>query len=204
MKFTRKLAVAAGLAATVFTITAAAATAGIGVSTAPGTNAPPPTLDKYKMSGFGNDARPLFGMVTTVPSPLGGSVVFDQALTHVKVGQGWGTWSHGYTGDVYHTASSTNPNQVTLTLPVPTKAFYFYTEPNAFTTHNVTATGRAADGSQVATTIPVTGFAGASYIGFFATAMTRLTTITVDVDPAAGGFAIGEFGIANGMLTKIT
>ena len=200
MKLTRKLAVAAGLAVTVFTITAAAATAGIGVSTAPGTNAPPPTLDKYKMTPFGNDPRPVFGLVTSVPSPLGGSIGFDVALDHREVGNGWGTWSHGYTGDVYFQPGNT----VTVTLPSPTKAFYFYTEPNNFTTHNVTATGRAADGSQVATTIPVTGFAGASYIGFFTTATTRLTTITVDVDPAAAGFAIGEFGIANGMLVKIT
>jgi hypothetical protein len=204
MRFNFKVAVVAGVAATAFAVSAGAAVAAIGVSTAPGTNAPPATLDKYKMTKFGNDARPVGGLVTSVPSPLGGSIVFDQALLHAKIGQGWATWSHGYTGDVYPTYLSGNLDQVTMTLPVPSKAFYFYAEPNVFDTFNVTATGRAHDGSQVATTIPVSGIAGASYIGFFTTSMTRLTTITVDVDPAAAGFAIGEFGIANGMLTKIT
>jgi hypothetical protein len=204
MKFTRKLAVAAAVA-TAFAVAAGAAVAGIGVSTAPGTSAPPPTLDKYKMTPFGNDSRPVFGSVTSVPTPLGGSIVYDQALTHVKIGQGWASWSHGYTGDVYHTASSGNPNEVTITMPAgAAKAFYLYAEPNVFATFNVTAVGRAADGSQVSTTIAVNGLAGASYIGFFVTAFTKLTSITVSADPAAGGFAIGEFGIASGLLTKIT
>ena len=31
-------------------------------------------------------------------SPNGGSVGFSVPLTHNEIGNGWATWSHGYTG----------------------------------------------------------------------------------------------------------
>src|SRR4030095_11899861 len=67
------------------------------------TAAAPATLGQYTMTAFGDDARPNGGVVSDVPSPLGGVVGFSPDLTHTEVGAGWATWSHGYTGDLYLT-----------------------------------------------------------------------------------------------------
>ena len=94
---------------------------------------------------------------------------------------------------VYTTLFSANPNSVVMTLPPNTGAFYFYAEPNSFALFNVTAT--AQDGT-TSGPIPVQGQAGAQYFGFYSTFLVPLATIQVDVAPGAGGFAVGEFGIA--------
>jgi Ca2+-binding RTX toxin-like protein len=79
-----------------------------------------------------------------------------------------------------------------MALPENTKAFYFYAEPQIFDTFSVTAT--ASDGT-TSGPVAVRGQAGAKYFGFYTTGGSRISTITVDVDPAARGFAVGEFGI---------
>jgi hypothetical protein len=154
----------------------------------PGTSAPPSTLGPYTMTPFGRDLRPTGTTVTDVPDAAG-TIMFSQPLTHSTVGNGWATWSHGYTGDVYHTASA----QVTITLPAETRAFYFYAEPNFFNVFNVTAT--AQDGT-TSGPIPVQGNSGAQYFGFYATGTLDLVSISVTTTADAGGFAVGEFGIA--------
>jgi hypothetical protein len=164
----------------------------IAVDTSPGTAAPPSTLGPYTMTPFAPDGRPLDTQVTSVAAPAGaaGGLQFDRALLHARIGFGWGTWSHGYTGDVYWTDTE---DQVVMTLPQNTQAFYFYVEPNEQSIHNVTAT--ASDGT-TSGPVAVNGFGGAKYFGFYTTNGSTLSTITVDVDPAAVGFAVGEFGIA--------
>jgi hypothetical protein len=208
MKSMRKLAVAAGLAATVFTITATAATAAIGLSTAPGTAAPPATLAFYKMTPFGDDIRAVIADVTDVPLPLvstghplsrpSGSILFSQPMSHREIGVGWASWSHGYTGDVYFTNGTTS---MTTTLPPKSGAFYLYAEPDPFAIILMTVTGRDATGHQVSTTIGVNGSSGAQYFGFFNTTGGQVSSVTVSSSTA---FAIGEFGISNQMLTKLT
>lgn len=150
-----------------------------------GTGAPPAVLGGYSMTPFPNDVRPVVSNVNDVTSPLGGLLSFNIPLTHREVGNGWGSWSHGYTGDVYYSNGATS---IALTLPPNTGAFYFYAEPNPFNVFNITAT--ANDGTFL--TIPVNGSAGAAGWGFYTTGG-ALTSITVssNVD-----FAIGEFGIA--------
>jgi len=150
-----------------------------------GTGAPPTTLGGYSMTPFANDGRPLFSNVNDVPSPLTGQVGFSIPMDHLKVGGGWSTWSHGYTGDVYFTNGATS---VTMLLPANTGAFYFYAEPDPFAVFNITAT--ANDGTTL--TIPVNGSGGANGWGFF-TNGGSLTSITVSSNV---GFAVGEFGIA--------
>jgi hypothetical protein len=216
MKGTRKLAVAAGLAATVFTITATAATAAIGVSTAPGTAAPPATLAFYKMTPFGADPQPLGAGATSVALPPiftghplsrpTGSILFDHALFHATVpAGGWNNWSHGYTGDVYYTSFTVDQNNLTMSLPAKTGAFYFYTEGDLFTTQTITVTGRDATGHQVTTSLAVTTPLGARYFGFYNTTGGQVSSITVSKSSAVSlGFAVGEFGISNQMLTKVT
>jgi PEP-CTERM motif len=151
------------------------------------TAAAPATLGQYTMTAFGDDARPN-GTVSDVTSPLGGVVGFSPDLTHVEVGAGWETWSHGYTGDVYYTFGST----LTLTLPSSTGAFYFFAEPNNFDLFTITAV--ADDGSGSAQV--VNGFSGAKFFGVYSDDFAAIDHIDITVNASARGFAVGEFGIA--------
>ena len=161
-----------------------------------GTGSPPETLGGYPMTPFGPDSRATCGSegssVTGVNDPAG-TIGFDEALTHGTVPACWQTWSHGYTGDVYETTYATDPNQVTITLPSGTQAFYLYAEPNIFADFTITAT--AQDGT---TSGPVTvnGDAGASCFGFYGIGGATVASITVT--SADDDFAIGEFGISPG------
>ncbi|MBK9632148.1 MAG: hypothetical protein IPO62_13985 [Saprospiraceae bacterium] len=165
--------------------------AGVIFDGSPGTAAPPPTLGGFNMVTPLPDGRPIFADVSDVGFPLPGSpqIFFSNPLNHRQIGNGWATWSHGYTGDVYYEQSNT----VTITLPAGTRAFYLYIEGNNFGTANITAT--ANDGT-TSGPIPVVGASGARYYGFYTTtAACMLMTITINADPAAAGFAIGEFGL---------
>lgn len=146
-----------------------------------GTAAPPATVGGYTMTPFGADPSALFAAVTSVASPLGGDVTFSAALSHRKIGSGWATWSHGYTGDVYYSSG----HSVGLTMPAGTQAFYLYAEPEPFQTYTITVTGD--DGTFLSQS--VAGQAGARGFGLYG----GISSIQVssDID-----FAIGEFGIS--------
>jgi hypothetical protein len=58
------------------------------------------------MTNFAKDTRPVFTDYSDVPSPLGDNIHFSIPLQHRAIGFGWGSWSHGYTGDVYFTNGS--------------------------------------------------------------------------------------------------
>jgi hypothetical protein len=168
----------------------AQAAPGIFVDASPGTGAPPATLGPYTMTPFAADPQPAFGTsVSGVAAPTGGTVGFSPSLGHYAVGNGWATWSNGYTGDVYADFSGSTD---TLSLPTGTSAFYFYAEPNLFNVYNVTAT--AQDGTT--RTVGVNGFFGAQYFGFYGTGGDTISSIAVTTDPAAASQAVGEFGIA--------
>jgi subtilisin family serine protease len=173
------------------------------IDTSVGTAAPPGTLGGYTMTPFALDSRILGQSVTDVPAPGGRTLQLDRSMGHYRIGSGWGSWSHGYSGDVYSNwfAASPTRDQVMMTLPSNTKAFYFYVEPNASATYNVTATGN--DGT-TSGPIAVRGSSGAKYFGFYSEGGTTLSTITVNVDAGAQGFAIGEYGIDNGDTTAPT
>jgi hypothetical protein len=151
-----------------------------------GTGAPPATLGSYTMTPFSDDARPDFSIVSSVPSPLGGSVDFSPSLNLLTVGSSWATWSHGYTGDVYWTVGGTS---ATLTMPLGTGAFYLYAQPNPFAILTIIAT--AQDGTVVSQ--DVDGAGGAAGYGFYATGGSLISSIQVD---GTSDFAVGEFGIA--------
>jgi hypothetical protein len=163
----------------------------------PGTAAPPSTLGPYTMTAFGADSQPICpaegSTVTGVAGPAG-TIGFTPALRHDHVGptECWGTWSHGYTGDVYDTVSTGTPTTATITLPSGTNAFYFYAEPNSFGMFNVTAT---AQNGTTSGAIQVEGNSGAKYFGFYGTGGVTLSSITVTTEVGASGFAVGEFGI---------
>jgi hypothetical protein len=165
---------------------------------APGTGAPPSTLGGYPMTGFGLDTQDV-GVGVSGVDDAAGSIDFSTSLKHDRIGNGWATWSHGYTGDVYDTCftqpgptcDASDPSQVTITLPPGTKAFYFYAEPNNLTTFHVTATSDSTTSGSV----DVVGSSGAKYFGFYGTANATIDTITVVADDPLG-FAVGEFGIS--------
>jgi hypothetical protein len=155
----------------------------------PGANAPPATLGPYAMTKFGPDPQPLNdGTVSGVSDPAG-TLSFSPPLNHSRVGNGWATWSHGYTGDVYWTSTGST---IMITLPAGTRAFYLYAEPNAFALFNVTAT--AQDGT-TSGPVAVQGNGGAAYFGFYATGTPNIATITVTTTDTTG-LGVGEFGIS--------
>ena len=156
-----------------------------------GTAAPPATLGGYTLTPFGADASPLDSTLSSLPAPFGGAVTFSTPVRHDQVGNPNGfyaTWSHGYSGAVYDTTADIN--DITLTLPAQTTAFYFYAEPNQWADFSITA--ETQDGATVTST--VAGNGGASGFGFYAEPGAFLSSIhvtTTDLD-----FALGEFGIA--------
>jgi hypothetical protein len=144
------------------------------------------------MTTFAPDSQPVGSDVDGVAAP-DGTLGFSPALEHDLVGDGWSTWSHGYTGDVYSTPSAS----ITLTLPSATSAFYFYAEPEQYQVFTITATNSNGTTSGA---VPVQGQAGAEYFGFYSTNSAPLTRITISTaDP--NGFAVGEFGISQGAFT---
>ncbi|MFG0284849.1 MAG: PEP-CTERM sorting domain-containing protein, partial [Phycisphaerales bacterium JB039] len=109
--------------------------------------------------------------------------VFDIACSHRVIGGGWGSWSHGYTGDVYYTNGAAS---LTMSLPANT-AFYFYAEPNPFALIEFEIT----DGTDTVVE-SINGSSGAKGYGFCDAKRVGVRTTDGVTD-----FAVGEFGIAN-------
>jgi hypothetical protein len=155
----------------------------------PGTAAPPGMLGPYAMTQAAADPRPVN---ETVPGTLlpDGTMDFSPSAIHMTTPSGgWASWSNGYAGDVYYDSGTT----LTMTLPSGTGAFYFYAEPNTFSTFTVQAV--AQDGA-TSGPVPVNGAGGATYLGFYGTGGAQVKTVTVTTAAAAQGFAVGEFGVA--------
>jgi len=178
---------------------ATAANAGVGFVNL-GTAAPPLQIAGVPVLPF--DLAPQAAIadatvVTAIPgSPIGGSLTLNEGIGKATVPTTWSTWSHGFTGPIFATpyAPGTSATNRTLTLPAGATAFYVYVEPNTFGVFNVECTTNSGVSSGL---IPVNGSAGATGFGFYATQGDTLATVTVDVDPAGSGFAIGEFGVAD-------
>ncbi len=153
-----------------------------------GTGAPPATVGGFTMIPFGDDTRSTGTIVSSIDGSQGspfGAISFSPDVSKRSIGDGWGTWSHGYTGDVYWTQGALS---VTITLAPDTGAFYFYAEPNPFGVFTITA--QSGDASL---SIGVEGNSGANGWGFYSDDFSALTSITIssDID-----FAVGEFGVA--------
>ena len=169
------------------------------VSVGLGTGSPPSSLGGFDMVMF-EDARALGAGVMDVAAPptatVTGSLGFSTTLEHSRVGNGWDTWSHSYDGDVYWFDELVDGNQLTLTLPLGTHAFYLYLEPDVF----ASATFAVSSGGALES-VDVSGQSGAKGIGFYSDIPgENLTSITIEKLSAdfSNGFAVGEFGI-NGM-----
>jgi hypothetical protein len=159
-----------------------------------GTGAPPATLGGYTMTAFGPDGRPLFTDVTDVTAPGGGTVDFSGAVNLRQIGNGWATWSHGYTGDVYYSNGATD---LTLTLPSGTGAFYLYVEPEPFALIDF----EVCSFTTCSGFVGIDGSAGARGFGFYGTGGDTITSISI---LGRSDFAVGEFGIAQSVPEPAT
>jgi hypothetical protein len=171
------------------------------ISVSLGTGSPPSSLGGYDMVMF-EDARALGASVLDVAAPasatVSGSLGFSTSLEHSRVGSGWDSWSHSYDGDVYWFDELLDGNQLTLTLPSGTHAFYLFLEPDVFASAAFAVSSGGAQQS-----VDVSGQGGAKGIGFYSDIPgENLTSITIEKLSAdfSNGFAVGEFGI-NGVIT---
>ena len=149
---------------------------------------PPEMLGPYEMTPFPLDDRPLLEDVTSVPSPLGGEVVFSVPMMHSRFGV-WGYWPYLLPPDFY---TQPLPGEVTLDLPLGTRAFYLY----AVTDFVLTITATTDDGTTAAQT--VFGPIEAAYFGFYAEDVAdTISSITVisDYYPSSN-LSVGAFGVA--------
>ena len=104
--------------------------------------APPAHLGGYSLVAALASTASIGSAVDTVEFPGGRQAVFDGPLERLRIGQGWESWSHGYGGDVlYWDELLLGRSTVTLALPVGTRVFSFFLEPNFFgpATFSVTA-----------------------------------------------------------------
>lgn len=186
----------------------------------PGTGAPPATLGPYTMLPFSPDPQPLNTEVSKVAppkAPAGEHVSFTPALLHLQVAswnsyQGQGvSWTDGYTGDAYATATLSElqnvqggPTSMVFTLPGNTFAFYFYGvlrnlpfQAPPCPSLDMTATAQAVSplktgkGTVKTWTVSVSE-CSAHYFGFYCSGGLILTSIKVG---SVIDFAVGEFGI---------
>ncbi|MFG0284847.1 MAG: hypothetical protein ACF8R7_10540 [Phycisphaerales bacterium JB039] len=151
-----------------------------------GAGAPPAELCLKPLTEFGADPRPTFTEVSGVPTPLGGEITFSYPLEHRRIGDGWATWSHGYTGDVYRTVGF---NTVRVDMPEGVNRFRMGVEPAPFS--DIEFAISVNNGSRTVTEV-ISGQAGAKGFGFCGDLRNiEIKTIGVKTD-----FAIGEFAIA--------
>jgi len=166
-------------------------------------NAPESTLGGFTMSPLAR-TNPRFTQVTSTFGSL--SLGFSQSVYETRVPSAgetppagaffFGAWSHGYTGNVWHTADSGNPRSLTMTLPTSTKAFYFYVQPVALGIVSITIDYPGISSRS----LTASGTTGAVYVGLHSDAGEDLTSVNITAENStdgARGFAVGEFGIFN-------
>ena len=159
-----------------------------------GTGPAPTSIGGYTLTAAAPDNRTLGQIVSGVAASSSEWIEFTAPLQHLRVGQGWGTWSHGYTGDVYSTMGA---NSVRLDFAPAVTAFMLYVQGSNFNTSRFTVTAESPDGTTVSTSRNIVGNGGAQGVAFWTDAGFTLTSVEI-VNPtgSAGGFAIGEFSYA--------
>lgn len=172
------------LASAVVAGCASAATAGVAVETY-GTAAPPRTVIGQWLVTV-PPSPDLYLDITYLPDGLGAGFWFSSPVNVRRVGEGWGSWSHGYTGNVYY---SNGAKSLTI-FPFYDTIFQFYVQPASIGVASISVTGVGPYGtSSVSAAQQVDGDGGAAGWAFYMTDYTWVesVTITADVD-----FAVGE------------
>lgn len=167
-----------------------------------GMTAPPGTLGGYTLAAFSNDTSAegsVLNLLAPPPSsPVSGSLSFAPEVVHYEVAGGWGTWGHGYVGDVYWLDEFFLGNSLTMTLPLDTKAFAFYLMPGFLDTYDFSIlVDTSAGGILAPITASIDGNGGATGFGFYTNdSSDSLKTITITGNGTwPDGFAVGEFSI---------
>ncbi len=157
-----------------------------------GTSSPPAVIGGQPLLAFPTDATAEFTSVTTVPSPSGLNLSFDQGVEHLVVGSSWYNWGHGYLGDIYATDPTSVSFSLTITLPADTTRFVFYAMPSDLVIQPFTVSETASVSPLVQS---IDGGADAAGFLFVAAPGATLNQISIT---STGSFAVGEF-----LLTSI-
>jgi len=119
--------------------------------------------------------------VTSITLDDGTTLDFGASRTKVSIGNGWATWSGGFTGAVFpDTAYSATSLSTTI---AGADAFGVFVEPDSFGFYDITFT--TSDGSSL--TQSVNGQSGAAFFGYVG------AEITSFVISGGDDFAIGDF-----------
>ena len=127
------------------------------------------------------------------------------------IGSGWASRSHGYTGSVYFLQGA--GDIATINLPSNTNAFSFDIESNNFNptapatafTFVVDASGSGAPGTHHRRHGRSERHPSARYVGFYSKAPSKanlIQALKITCLGGCNGFAVGEFKINQGKLTK--
>ncbi len=143
------------------------------------------------MYGLDMEVLTSTGAVYDTVSAIGssyGDLTFDVGHSLRMIGQGWASWSHGYTGQVFYNNGSYATG---YDMPGGVAAFDAYLEPNPFALHSFTATGYGSGGGEVTISFDAHGSAGASHFGFYATGE---DLVRVEIE-GTSDWAVGEFRV---------
>lgn len=162
----------------------------LGTDAPPTSFIPPGSAQSFPLIPAIDDTTPILDIVTSVAFAPEKHVLFSIPMQHRAIGEGWATWSHGYTGDVYYAMGAPS---VTMTFDqADMQAFYFYVEPGPFGLWDFTISATSDDGHSASIDATIEGFAGAQGFLIATDGVRKLSAITVT--PASADFSIGEFG----------
>jgi len=132
----------------------------------------------------------VYETVTSIDVPeFGGSLELDSPHSLRHIGQGWATWSHGYTGEVFY---NNGKMFVGFDLDMSSVgAFDAYLEPNCFSIHGYAVTAYGSMGSEVTVEFQAHGSYGANHFGFYAV---DETLVRIEIHGTCD-WAIGEWRV---------
>ena len=159
-----------------------------------GTAAPPSAVGPFAVTPYAlgpQDDIPNMANTSVIPgSPIPPDTTTSFRVQKRTVGDGWASWSHGYTGPVFYTVPIVPPLKLTI---APAKAFYVYVEPATF--GRPFAVVVVTDGGGASGPVFVDTAGGATGFAFYTTAGESITSVTIDADANADGFAFAELGL---------
>lgn len=162
-----------------------------------GTAAPPGSIGGYPVAPLTPDPTAVGAAVTSVGA--GAELVsFDNPLIHYRVGDGWSSWSHGFSGSVYwFDQLGLGVDTLTLLLPAETRAVQLYVQPNFLGTQSIGLSAANGGAAQYFGAYPLEGNGGAGGFGFYvAPGSPALSAITLHgLGTFPDGFAVGELGL---------
>jgi hypothetical protein len=172
----------------------------------PGSGLPPATLGGYTMVNSPQDLRSDYSTVTDAPATPSTAFSFGSPMIVATLGSSWNSsyWGGGtYAGRLYN---SFGASTVTITLPAPSTAVYFYAAPDQVGTYNMQAVATALSGATASSgQLPVPLYpsgdtlASGQYFGFYGTGADLIQSITLSLADNTAfyqDFEVGDFALA--------